>query len=490
MKNKVEFPILLAKPPTSILMEIPFAKSGYLPAKLRLFNEVIFSKLHQLQRIEILQQVRQIGFVDRMDDYERRKLGIFNQLNFFQLLIGVFIPLSGLFHDDHIPAKSWIIAILPSLISIAVLAFNYYRRYESALLSYFILYPFFTSIVYVNGMNTGVELNFILYGVLSVFFLQDIGYMLFTVAFSMVNYFVLSVLLKDFLYQVETQNRFLYLLNQVISLGFIFYGLYLIKKENTGYQFRILFKNRALHKKNIEIKKQKGELAELNSLKTKLFSVIAHDLKSPMYALRGLFSNMQRYNVPAEDIKASIPEVVKDINYTIGLMENLLQWSKTQMQKDSVKAQEMDITQSITEVTNFLELQAKAKKVFIETKLDPPVYVFADKEMINLVLRNLLSNAIKFTPENGTISIGINESLSFVEVYVQDSGVGMSKEVLQKIQENIFYTTKGTAAESGTGLGLMLCKEFLAKNGGIMHIESEPGQGSTFSFTLPVEKQN
>ena len=105
--------------------------------------------------------------------------------------------------------------------------------------------------------------------------------------------------------------------------------------------------------------------------------------------------------------------------------------------------------------------------------------------MINLVLRNLISNAIKFTPENGHIAIGATELSSFVEVYVQDTGLGLSSEALEKINGNDFYTTKGTASESGTGLGLMLCKDFLNRNGGQMHIESEIGKGSTFSFTLP-----
>src|SRR5204863_2411928 len=119
----------------------------------------------------------------------------------------------------------------------------------------------------------------------------------------------------------------------------------------------------------------------------------------------------------------------------------------------------------------------------IESETDTPVYVFADKNMINLVLRNLLSNAIKFTRKQGRISVGINEMPSFVEVFVQDSGTGISREALQKINKNNYYTTKGTASESGTGLGLMLCKEFLAMNGAKMHIQSEPGKGSIFSFT-------
>jgi signal transduction histidine kinase len=101
------------------------------------------------------------------------------------------------------------------------------------------------------------------------------------------------------------------------------------------------------------------------------------------------------------------------------------------------------------------------------------------------VLRNLLSKAIKFTPENGSVFLGASDTGSFVEVYVQDTGTGMTTEALKKINTADYFTTKGTNNESGTGLGLMLCKEFLAKNGGRMFVESEPGAGSTFSFTLP-----
>ena len=449
---------------------------------------------------QLLRKIKIVGFAAEMGDYEKRKLGVFNQLNFFQLLTGILIPLMGLLHQDKVPLGAWIVACLPACTSGAVLFLNHFKKYEAALLTYFIVYPFFTCIVYLNGMNAGTELHFILYGILSVFFLQDIGYMLFTVAFSMISYFILSVVLEDFIYEVELENKFLYLLNQALAILFIFYGLYLIKKENTGYQFRLIAKNRALHKKNMEIKQQKavigekarllklqkGELTELNSLKNKLFSVISHDLKSPMYAMRTLFQNMHTYNLPAKEIKMMVPDVLNDLNYTIGLMENLLQWSKSQMQNDAVRAQELDLSRLIDEVIKLLHLQAEAKKVCIENSVQESIHVYADKDMINLVLRNLISNAIKFTPEKGRIAVGVNQLSYFAEVYVQDTGMGISAEALQKINESNFYTTKGTASESGTGLGLMLCKEFLAKNGGSMHIESRPGEGSTFSFTLPL----
>jgi signal transduction histidine kinase len=480
-------------------MEILSGKIATLQSKLRSFEYADRFHSFKGRSIHLFNFIKNLGIEGKMDDYEKRKLGIFNQVNFFQLVIGIFIPLLGIFHTDDLPASAWFLASLPACISLVALFLNQRRKYEAAQLFYFILYPFFTGFVYLKGLNAGVELHFILYGVLAVFFLQDMGYMIFTIALSMVNYFVLSVVLKDFRYELRDENKFLYFLNHLLALGFIFYGLFLIKKENTGYQFKLLAKQRALHHKNLEIKKQKevitekailleaqkAELTELNTLKSKLFSVIAHDLKSPMYALRNLFRNMHQQNLPADEIKELVPEVLMDLNYTIGLMENLLQWSKTQMQASATRPEELDISVMINEVLHLLRLQAEAKQIYIESKNNRPVFVYADKDMVNLVLRNLLSNAIKFTPQQGRIEVGVNDISSFVEIYVQDSGMGISRDALTKINENNFYTTKGTASESGTGLGLMLCKEFLAKNGGQMHIESEMGKGSIFSFTLP-----
>ena len=480
-------------------MEILQAKITFLNEKIRSVDFPHLFSILKKHVLNFIETVKFIGDVGKMEDYERRKLHVFNLLNFFQLVTGILIPLIGLMQNDTLPVKIWLLACLPTLISISVLVFNHLQKYQAAQLSYFILYPFFTGFVYLQGMSSGVELHFILYGVLAVFFLQDMGYMLFTIALTMVNYFVLSVLLKDFIYEVKKENRILYFFNHLLALGFIFYGLYLIKKENAGYQIKILSKQRALHHKNLEIEKQneiieekaklleaqKAELAELNHLKTRVFSVISHDLKSPLYAMRNLFKNIHQKNMPAKQIKGMVPEVLMDLNYTIGLMENLLQWSKTQMQASVVKPEEIDIAKMIHEVMSLMRLQAEAKQIYIESKNGQSVFAFADRDMINLVLRNLLSNAIKFTPQMGSIELGVNDFEDFVEVYVQDSGAGISKEALKKINENNFYTTKGTASESGTGLGLMLCKEFLVKNGGHMHIESQVGTGTIFSFTLP-----
>jgi signal transduction histidine kinase len=309
---------------------------------------------------------------------------------------------------------------------------------------------------------------------------------------------VLSVVLKQFYYQLENINNTLYLINEGIAIVFIFYGLYLIKNENTIYYSSILNNNENLRKKNIQIQvqadkikenstlleKQTKELTELNTLKTKMFGIISHDLKAPMHAIRNLFSDIEQKKISPELLKDLIPEVVNDMNYTVGLMDNLLQWVKTQMQSETVYLQKIDIGKLVDDAVQLVRLQAERKRITIDLQVQEEVYGIMDKEMINLVLRNLLSNAIKFTPENGTITVGIKENKFLLEIYIKDSGAGISHDVMQKIRGNNFYTTKGTANESGTGLGLMLCKEYLHRNNSELSIESHIGKGSTFSFTL------
>ncbi|HTQ64992.1 MAG TPA: HAMP domain-containing sensor histidine kinase [Puia sp.] len=441
---------------------------------------------------DFLEDIKSIGITKTMDDLDRRKLSIFNQLNFFQLVTGLIIPVSFLFNNDNFVVSSFLIACLPAMVSFLVLCLNLYYKFEAGIIAYFILYPLVTSIVYMRGMNLGVELYFILYGILSVFFLQEISQMLFSVSLSMVSYFILAVICKNYSFQLQKTNFFFYLFNQLTAIGFIFYGLYLIKKENTLYQFGILTTNQALQDKNLKIEKQKAEieekakeLSELNSLKNKLFSVIAHDLKSPMYALRNLFSQIQQQDLPVKEIKGMIPDVVNDLNYTTGLMENLLQWAKSQMQSGTVHPQDINITELIGEVINILHLQAISKQIEIKNQIKGNFLAYADKDMIHLVVRNLLSNAIKFTPENGEVRIFMREKNDFLEISIQDSGIGIDEEQMRKINENNYYTTKGTSSEAGTGLGLMLCKEFLQKNGGRLYITSKVDKGSVFSFTLP-----
>lgn len=440
-----------------------------------------------------------IGSRSSLGGYEKRKLGIFNVMNFLSLAAGIVIPVLGLMTRDHFPLIVRCAACSPLLISTIVLVANHYQQYELARLVYFILYPLVTTLSYALGIDAGIEFYLVLYGVLSVFFLKNIYNIVVSFGFSMTCYFLVETVWTHYDYSLRTHFFGFFIFNHLLAFFFIFYGLLLVRNENMRYQNQTRDKNWQLRRSNLKILRQKADisgkaalleektqqLTELNSLKNKLFSIIAHDLKSPLYALRNLFRNVQVYDLPGDEIKLLIPEVVNELTYTTGLMENLLQWAKSQMQNESIKPQLVDIARVAREVLQLLRLQAEAKRIYIDSKIERPVYVYADKDMVNLVLRNLLSNAIKFTPEEGCIYIEAREMRSHIEVVVQDTGMGISEEGLKRLLAQSYYTTRGTGGEAGTGLGLMLCKEFLTRNGGEMRIESEPGKGSLVAFTLP-----
>ncbi len=448
----------------------------------------------------IRRRIMRIGVHSQLDASTIQKLYIFNQLNFLGFLTGILLPLAALFNKGYLPPIAWVVACSPAFISFAVLLLNYYRRYESSTLVYFTLYPLTTALVYTGGIDVGIELFFILYSVLSVFFLKNIRNIILAFALSACCYFFVYIVRQDYQYRIEELNFAFYVANHILAMVFIFVGLFLIKNENTSFQKRILGKNAKLKKSYVKIHKQKaeindqvsllqkqtGELKELNGVKDKLFSIISHDLRTPIYSLRNLFSNMEKYDLPGDEIKLLLPDIVSDLNYTTNLMENLLQWARSQMSGSQVNMQLIEVTELIEDVKKLLRLQAQAKNVYLSSKIEETVYIFADKDMMNLVLRNLVSNAIKFTPQQGEICIGASQTTEGVELFVQDTGTGIPKESLGKLFGDDFYTTKGTSNEAGTGLGLILCKEFLHKNGGNISVESHVGKGSRFTCSLPI----
>jgi two-component system sensor histidine kinase/response regulator len=444
-------------------------------------------------------QLRSLGVTAGMDDYERRKLIIFNQLNCISMLAGLMLIFAGLFSNQHLPPLTWYVALAPLLICTLVLWLNQEGYYRHARLVYFGLYPLVTCVVYLGKVDVGVGLFFLLYVVTAVFFLQRMVSMVFSFLWSCSCYLLAVVVPREYYFKLSEISYWVYAFNHILALGFIFYALFLIKQEHIRYQYTLTVKSRELHQQNLAIGKQRKEitekaalleiqtkeLTELNQIKTKLFSVIAHDLKTPMYALRNLFLNMQQAKLSAKEIKEVIPDVTNEMNYVTSLMENLLLWARTQMKQASVQPEMLDLHHMIAETLGLLRLQADNKKIWLETCLQQPVYCFADREMISLVLRNILSNAIKFTPAHGTIWVSAREHASVVEISVQDTGVGMSQEAIGQLFSEHYYTTRGTDSETGTGLGLKLCKDFLEKNGGSIQVNSNPGTGSIFSVTLP-----
>lgn len=237
-----------------------------------------------------------------------------------------------------------------------------------------------------------------------------------------------------------------------------------------------------------ERKNMETRLVELNATKDKFLSIIAHDLKAPLNNILG-FSNMitEGKNLGADEIKQFASFINKSASNTINLLENLLEWASVQDGRISFKPRLVNLDELLSEMVSMIGESALEKKIEILLADTGNIKVKIDENMIKTVVRNLLSNAVKFTKPGGKIEVSAIRSESEVLVKVTDSGVGISPENINKLFDiGSGYFTRGTKNEKGTGIGLLLCYEFIEKHGGKMIVESREGEGSTFSFTIPV----
>ena len=240
---------------------------------------------------------------------------------------------------------------------------------------------------------------------------------------------------------------------------------------------------------NILIESEKV-LREANTMKDKFFSIIAHDLKNPFNAIMG-FSNLlyEAYdNFDEKQRKTFIKNICEASESTFKLLQNLLEWSRTQTGNIDFNPQSLDLIAIITENITLLKSSAENKNIAVKLGKFEKTHVFADENMVKAILRNLLSNAIKFTDIGGKVSVEVKISDEMAEVTVKDNGVGMDpKNIKRLFRIDDQFKSEGTAKEQGTGLGLILCKEFIEKNKGKIWVESELGKGSKFSFSLLIK---
>ena len=240
------------------------------------------------------------------------------------------------------------------------------------------------------------------------------------------------------------------------------------------------------------IVQQNEELKRTISNRDKMYSVIAHDLRSPMASIRmvlNLAVNVVSPETVGEEIFNLLDKANRESEETHDLLDNLLKWTKSQTGRLNVVYQDMDLDEVVPGVVDIFQMIAEMKKIHLKyIPCEEKMMVHADNDMIKTILRNLISNAIKFTPEDKGIEVFIKRDGDFARVSVQDHGVGIAPERLGSIFKK-GETTYGTGGEEGSGLGLQLCQDFARKNGGDAYVESVQGEGSTFSFTIPLKHE-
>ncbi len=286
--------------------------------------------------------------------------------------------------------------------------------------------------------------------------------------------------------QVKNQRLFLaFLLLGMLLLVLLIFVLTRLRAIQNKTNRDLVTKNVAIEQQKHAIQVQAENLRQLDHLKTKLFSVISHDLRVPIANLQSLLDMFTKKLMTADEFIMLSDKLKANLNVTQRTLETLLNWALSQMDGIKTEKKKIEITSSIEEACRLMEEVATRKNVFLHKQLNEPIFVWADADQLQLILRNLIHNAIKFSTLNGRIHILAFRENNHCQIIIKDSGIGMTHEEIDTlIGSKEHFSKAGTQQEKGTGLGLLLCKEFIIRNGGDLKIKSAIGTGTEVSFTL------
>ncbi|MFW5683625.1 MAG: response regulator [Spirochaetota bacterium] len=240
---------------------------------------------------------------------------------------------------------------------------------------------------------------------------------------------------------------------------------------------------------HITIKRQREELDRLNATKDRLFSVIGHDLRGPFMGLLGALELLRdsEDDMDSETKHELIANLYESAERTYHLLENLLEWSRSQQRAVEMNQRPVRLNDLVSDTVQLFQAGARQKGLEIRVEIDDGLVAYADRDMISTVVRNLVNNAIKFTPSGGGVTVRGHNGEETVTLEVRDSGVGMEADEVDRLFElGSSSSRRGTEGEKGTGLGLLLARDYVIRNGGSIDVESEPGAGSVFRVTLPA----
>ncbi len=272
----------------------------------------------------------------------------------------------------------------------------------------------------------------------------------------------------------------------IVSLSLLALALYQGRAARQKTNLWLAAMNNEIIRQKEEIEQQSYQLLLNNQQKDKLFSIISHDLKMPLYSLNAVLDMIKTQALSETELNRMVEELRQEIDHSSELVGNLLFWSNSQLNGIVANPVILNIEQLVSEVLELFKKRASEKGVALRNRLNPVLQGYADKDMIHVVIRNLVSNAIKFCRAGDTISIGGSASGACIDICVADTGTGIEEDILDKINRKKLVTTYGTSGEKGTGIGILLCREFIEINHGCFRVESKWGEGSRFCISLPL----
>ncbi|SEL76167.1 sensor histidine kinase [Parapedobacter koreensis] len=410
------------------------------------------------------------------------------------VLLLILIPL-------NIALKLWVVSgmlvIIEAILVFLVLRSRIYGKYTFSLLFYAIASYIVVTITFLY--NSGSEGPALYLFLLTYLFLiaftnprlhrvWTILHLLIPVTLLGLEYFMPYMLVDNY---VSPGYRYFDIATTLIIIVVCIYSITIYLRSNYEREKSTAEQHaRKIEAQNNQISAQNRLLQESNSEKLRLISILAHDLRNPMNAITGVLEILTKEELPDEVRKAMKTELLAAARNTSELLDNLLSWTTGQikgLKPIATKIEPEIIIANVLEVQQFI---ANKKGITIRTHLEEDVKIWADMDMLELIIRNLISNALKFTPKNGTITISLykNADDSTCTLAIQDNGIGIADEDLRRLFDKNVQSTYGTESEKGIGLGLYLSKELATLNQGKMWVQSTLGEGSTFFVSFPLHK--
>jgi two-component system sensor histidine kinase/response regulator len=258
--------------------------------------------------------------------------------------------------------------------------------------------------------------------------------------------------------------------NVAISLVFLIIALSFFKHIQSGYQE--------------EIEKQRQVLLSMNKDKEKLFSIVAHDIRSPLATLETLLDMFQKGQYPRNDMEEAAAMLHQKVSQLGGTLDNVLRWSTRSMKGIQTRPRHFLLAPVMTEILHFFELIIQQKNTTVDVQIPVSIALYADRDQVSVILRNLFSNALKFSHAGGNIAVITQQTDQHITISVTDHGVGMDQQQLKTLFVSQQHPAYGTSGERGTGIGLILCREFVELNNGAIEVQSSPENGTTFTVRL------
>jgi signal transduction histidine kinase len=389
--------------------------------------------------------------------------------NLIVLLITV-----ALYYASRFKNKVSISTLLTNIVGLALFVVNYFLN---------------------SGLRGPTDLLFLLFLLLSIAISPTEQYKV----WIPVNVTILIILnLVEFYYPHLIQdtyttrsNRFVdHMSAYVVAAAITYFCIDYIRGNYESEKLSALEKSKAIELQNSQIVKQNEELEKLNAEKNKLMSIVAHDLRSPLASIQNFLELLTQHELDEEQKLDIENDLLNSTKNTMAMLSKLLDWSKSQLHGVSVHMEYLNV-QTLFEPTLNLERNIAARKnISLDYYFDPSAGIYADSDMMQLILRNVVGNAIKFTAMGGHIRVKAEAQGSNCLISIRDNGIGMSEEKQQSIFSLNVESTFGTNNEKGVGLGLMLCMEFIKAQNGRIWLESRPGEGTCFYILVPMFDKN